>query len=236
MAQIVIYNDANTILIDDEYLNNTMVSKHSLAFNNRQVGFGRFFDFTIEYPSDYGNVPPVIALHKTDGLIALARVTNTRLPDGGWRRVYRIVGDNTLSDNFELFVFGIPQQSSGAGQGLVVLYNAQGQITFDSGLKYLRVVDFIDYRQMDSGGTASLVRSYASGTKHAVVFSQYQIRYNTPERAGGVGDALSTACICINNGIEIRAHWMKFSTNRAKYAPITNNTGLRLMVIDVTGM
>lgn len=232
MAQIVIYNDSNTILIDDEYVNNTMVSKYTLSLSGFQVGFGRFYDFTIEYGSEYGQYPPVIALYKLESLIALARVSNVRLSNGGWSRTYRIVGDVTNSDTFELYVFGIPQQSSGAGQGLVVLYNAQGVITFDSGLKYVRMVDFIDFRGMDRYGTATLVKTYVPGRKYAVIFSQNNLRYNTAGTPGGVGDVLATACAVTGSGIRIGAHWMKGTTD----APYTQNSGLKLMVIDVTGM
>lgn len=236
MAQIVIYNDNNTILIDDEYVNNTLVSKHTLYLSSSMVGYGMYCDFTIEYSSDYGIYPPVVALHKEDGFIAIGSISNARLSNGAWSRTYRFVGSTDNSQKFELFIFGIPQQSGGAGEGLVVLYNAEGTITFDSGLSYVRVVDFVDYRGMDSYGSGSLVKTYSQGRKYAVIYSQFNLRYNSSGSPGGVGDVMATACICRGDGILIAAHWMKFSTASTKYAPYSENSGLKVMVIDVTGM
>lgn len=236
MAQIAIYNDANTILIDDEYVNNTLVSKYSLQFGPTiTVGFGFYYNFSITTPSAYGQYPPIVALYKSDGFIAIGRILTTRSGDD-WVRTYKIVGDVTNSNNFELFVFGIPQQSVGVGEGLVVLRNAQGQVTFDSGLKYLRVVDFIDYRGMNRYGSASLTKSYKPGRKYAFIYSQYQIWFGTNASPGGIGDTMAVAARPQGDGIYIGAHWMKRTTARPEDAPYTRNDGLKLMVIDVTGL
>ncbi|QYW06482.1 hypothetical protein uan_070 [Pseudomonas phage UAntarctica] len=236
MAQIAIYNDANTILIDDEYINNTLVSKYSLEFNGFFTGMGNLYDFSITYGPEYTSFPPLIALYKDDGYIGISQIYYVTNPDGGFTRTYRIVGDITNSKRFEMFVFGIPQQSLGAGTGLLVLRNAQGAITFDSGLKYVRVVDFIDYRGMNRYGDGLLVKSYRAGRKYAYVFSQYQLWYDTSGSPGGIGDTMTVGVVSVAGGIQIGAYWMKWSTAHRKDAPYTQNNGLKLLVIDVTGL
>lgn len=132
-AGLEILNDAGSIIIDAEFFNYALRDKRAIAITSPP---GVFFHHTIDVVGEN----PLVALYceDTDWYVG---VTNASLSGGTWS--YRItafqanLGGTPPPLNFEVFIFDKPGPVTGTF-GLAV-YNANGEPTFDSNQKYMRV-------------------------------------------------------------------------------------------------
>ena len=156
-ASIEIYNNENTVLINDEF------RCHSLAAK----GLGRTVQVSaitggeaiINY-STTSKIPPVIAIYC--GGLVIVEPTNPTGPNTYTWRVRSMMQYPSI--DFEWFVFDLPDIGIDAG-GMVQLFNSDGEVVFDSNLKYLRVI-----KMLSSGINTNFMRTVTevpSGRKYA---------------------------------------------------------------------
>lgn len=165
-AGLQIFNSAGTILIDENYANLALRSKVSTSTTQ---------------PSDRVTVP---MSGMQSPMIALASQSYTGVKSMlSSLASFTVQGPLVGSAPVDCYIFDVPTPS-GLTQGLMV-YNAAGQLVFDSGNKYARVVDVY-------GGSAladwTPSRTYAAGRTYAVVQLKRAYRKEVEEVDPGVYD------------------------------------------------
>ncbi|WP_414440446.1 hypothetical protein [Burkholderia sp. 22PA0106] len=139
---ITVINDAGTVLLDDTYQNLALVyhtavstqalgAAHESDYYSANMNSGAGFVLTVA-DSQVGN--PLVAVRCTSQVVAVAESYRT-----GAATTFLIKSRDPVW--FDLYVFGLPQVIGGNGD--MKLFNASGVKTFDSSLKYCRVVDFV---------------------------------------------------------------------------------------------
>lgn len=140
--------------------------------------------------------------------------------------------------SFNWWCFGPPGQ--GGGWGLQV-FNASGQVTFDSSHKYARVVDV--YADVPAAGAGMVTKNYPTGRTYAAITSL--IFYSVWEtRGSGVGEEYRVLDYRLRtriNGGQVQTMWHETvaidwqpSPGAVPTFPIpTYDT--RVIVLDVTG-
>lgn len=160
---LTIINNYGTILIDENYKNLALRQKIATSTTSP---LGR-----VSVPMSGMNTP----------MIALASTAYTGVKHmASDLSSFVIQGPQIGSQPLTAYVFDEPQPS-GVAAGLLV-YNAAGQLTFDSGNKYARVVDVFG-----GAGTADWqpLRSYAVGRTYAVVCLKRAYRKEVIHNGGG---------------------------------------------------
>lgn len=162
---IQIINTSGTTLIDENYSNLAMRTKGSTSTVGGSLG-----RVTVAMS---GMNSPMIAL-TSDRYMGVKSMLSSLAS-------FVVQGPQAGSWPFEYFVFDKPL-ASGQTYGLMI-YDAAGNLCFDSGNKYARVVDIY--------GGANLadwtpVRTYAAGRKYAVVQLKRAYRKLVENMGGGV--------------------------------------------------
>lgn len=155
MAYIEIVNDHNTILIDDNFVNLCLIQRGQLALSN-QTNAGRYT--TLYYESDTA-YSPLLALQIPWPHTVLAYKRTGNLHE------WLIAGAATAAGTYDYFIFDVPRKLAGTGD--LVCWNEQGEVTFDSAGKYMRVAGFYQVGYNDNMGSAAL----PAGRAYAIVHS-----------------------------------------------------------------
>lgn len=215
IAGIQILNTFGTIMIDENYKNLAVRQSGSVSKTGRST--------TELVPITYPIDAPIVAISP-----AQFAYVSSLLPSG---QSFRYGGGISRPTSIDYYVFDTPVIQPG-NFGLQV-YNALGQLTFDSGMKYARVVDiFGGSTEASWAGT----RTYEAGRKYSVAqLASGLIRES--ERVGStytntwrrsmariVGNVLTTSLVLANR-------------REGDASPVTpvNETGATFAVIDVTG-
>lgn len=176
MAFIRIRNDRSTVLIDDEYINLCVAEKGTFVLSGATNVGARYGTITYTSSSPY---PPMLALQFPffHTVTAYSRSGNTHT----WQ--VSAVSDADGSQG-TYFVFDVPTARL-PGTGLVVLRDAQNQVTFDSDGRYMRVDGFFQNRMTDVPGSVGLAggRSYAVGHAASAFFNERRLAPSPPNPA-----------------------------------------------------
>lgn len=125
------------VTIDETYFNYAFVSKHTLSFQAAggpvTGGFGHQAFLTLS-----GREFPIVAAKCSHPFTVSRRRKNGSDWQFGW--ITSHTGGAAIGDTIEVFVFDRPPPIAGNGIGLQI-FDASGQVTFDSRHRYMRVVD-----------------------------------------------------------------------------------------------
>ncbi|KAF1016167.1 MAG: hypothetical protein GAK31_01655 [Stenotrophomonas maltophilia] len=173
MAFIRIRNDKSTVLIDDEYVNLCVAEKGTFVLSNVTNVGARFGTISYTSSSPY---PPMLALQFPyfHTVTAYTRSGNTH--------TWHVSAASAAGGNQgTYFVFDVPAARL-PGTGLVVLRNAQNQVTFDSDGRYMRVDGFFQNQMTDQPGSAGLIAgpTYAVVHAGAAFFNQRRLAPSPP--------------------------------------------------------
>lgn len=148
---IQIRNTAGSIQIDENYKNLALVAKSTIVTTVSGGGWSHV-DLTIS------GVHPVLALRCTTAACYYYYVTNS---GSSW--TYRLFVNNATAgaDTITYYVFDEPPAPVMSGFGMLV-FNAAGEVTFDSRHKYLRVEDFVEHPHTEADLTFTAGRQYAA--------------------------------------------------------------------------
>lgn len=172
MTRVAIRNPNRTVLIDDSYENLTLHAKGSQFIKTPALGETYVPYFTFSVPM-IGGVPPAIAIR-------------CESRDMGMHIVHSVISGNNYvvtvlwqpnipnGDDGILYWYAFyPTSKTSRGTGVVVLRNRHTNIvTFDSDLKYLRVVDVIS-------GSSETTANYPAGRTYASIAMRIQYRVQT---------------------------------------------------------
>jgi hypothetical protein len=135
MAMIEVINDAGTVLIDDNYSNACLAAKGAVTLTTLPMG-----NNSACYRTEITFVSaqlPMLAL-ELNGIQVIHSFTT--LSGNTW--TFTLVHPKAYAGSvLNYYIFSIPSLVANAG-GLVQLFNAAGQLVFDSNLKYMRVFNF----------------------------------------------------------------------------------------------
>lgn len=157
MAFIEVINDAGTILIDDNYVNLCLRQKGVLSFPGT-TNAGRYVELSYDSPTGWS---PLLAINFAHPHTVLAYLRN-----GNTHKWLVVCPASAGAATGTFYVFDLPQLTL-PGTGAIVLWNEQGQVTYDSDGKYMRCRDVIQNAISDQAGS----RDYAGGRTYAVVHS-----------------------------------------------------------------
>jgi hypothetical protein len=213
---LTIINNYGTILIDENYKNLALRQKTATATT---TPLGR-----VTVPMSGMNTPMVA--------LASAQYTGVKSIRSDLAS-FLIQGRDIGTDAVTAYVFDEPQ-ASGVVAGLLV-YNAAGQLTFDSGNKYARVVDVF-------GGAALAdwqpLRSYAAGRNYAVVCLKRAYRKEVINNGGGNYDIrwYMSGTRVVNETVQGSMIRYKEDNVNAGSAPAqVTDYSAQFAVLDVTG-
>jgi hypothetical protein len=154
MALIEVINDANTVLIDDEYSNACLALKGSLTLS-AGVDATDCYQVQLSYTSADN---PMLALELNDIQVAATYTTRS----GNTWTWYIFFRKAYVNRTLTYYIFTVPSAVADAN-GLVQLFDATGKLVFDSSLKYLRVKNFYDGPATGNMGTDLVTgRTYAA--------------------------------------------------------------------------
>lgn len=156
-AGLQIYNDAGFIQIDDSYKNCAFISKGTattdLDIDSTEPTSGVILSFT-------GRTNPMIAFRSSNLLSCIY------LNKSGNTYNWYVYVNAPLGTTFTWYLFDDPV-ASGVNSGLQV-FTASGVLTFESGQRYARVIDFIkDFKY----GDGSPSYTYDSAKSYAFCFA-----------------------------------------------------------------
>lgn len=215
---IQVINNAGTILIDENYSNLAVRASGTVTGSTSSTG-------RLDFAVASGLNAPMFAIAPSAAQFSVLAYR----PD---TNVIKIQGrDNTQSTNFPYFIFDTPV-ASGLNYGLQV-FNASGVLTFDSNLKYARVVDVF-------GGTTEAswagTRTYASGRTYAVVELGRAFTKTTENLGGGNYEYIGrrSSLKVVSNVVTTSFVQTYVKSGTVNSPPITNNAA-KFAVIDVTG-
>lgn len=216
-AGIQIVNNFGTILIDENYKN--LALRQKTATTTVAASNGRA---TVAMS---GMNAPMIALAST-AYTGVKHMLSSLAS-------FVIQGPSVGSQAVTAYVFDEPQ-ASGMSQGLMV-YNAAGELTFDSGNKYARVVDVYGGANLADWQPA---RTYAAGRTYAVVQLKRAYRKEVINNGGGNYDIIWYMSAARVNGAVVEGNMIRYKTDNVNLgsapAQVTDYSA-QFAVIDVTG-
>lgn len=225
-AGFQVINDAGTILIDENYKNISMKDKRTVTIG--AAGAPQLFganQFTVA-----SCVSPVVFIQCSTGGCFVSGVTVS-----GGTATITVRGPAGVS--VTVFTFDEPTVGS---FGLQV-YNASGQVVFDSSNKYARVVDVV------SGTTAQIVKTYTSGRTYAVAYLKKGSRQQRQFTSSGCGagsarnwlsrysSTVKVAANVVTFDWEMYYDWGAYDVCEPRSYNSYTDTSFTAVVIDVTG-
>lgn len=157
MAQIEIVGNDSYVLINDHFQNMVLANKTSITFrkfDSSTSTIGGYAEFSMPLNS---SAWPVLA---TTSPFAIAY--NSATISAGVATWTFVCGAEAVGATAELVVFYLPSKVTNAN-GIIQLFNEQGELVFDSNLKYAKVHDQVRFA-LDSNASVQLL----AGRKYAV--------------------------------------------------------------------
>ncbi|WP_122663489.1 hypothetical protein [Pseudomonas viridiflava] len=135
MALIEVINDANTVLVDDNYSNMCLALSSSLRLTNsgNTDGSGDGDMNSISYTAAANEYPQLVL--ELSGLRAAQIFTSKSGNTWTWYIAFRI---SDYGSTLNYHVMTIPSAVPNAN-GLLQLFDASGKLVFDSNLRYLKI-------------------------------------------------------------------------------------------------
>ncbi|MCI8210789.1 hypothetical protein AUC61_14725 [Pseudomonas sp. S25] len=135
MALIEVINDANTVLIDDNYSNMCLASSGILTLYYNSPGSGGNSDMNfISYTGGANEFPQLVL--ELSGSVAVAQVFNTRSGNTWIWSIAFLSAYYGYQVNY--YVLSVPSSVADAG-GMLQLRDGNEKLVFDSNLKYMAV-------------------------------------------------------------------------------------------------
>lgn len=157
MAGVIeIYNDDFNVLINDRFKCHALAAKGAGVTVQQNVASGG--QASIGYNTQ-SSTPPVVAVYSNELIIVEPTAIGPNYYSWRVRSMLQ-----APSASFEYFIFDLPDVSESAG-GMVQLFNEQGELVFDSNLKYMRVI-----KMLWAGTNTQITKTYTpvpAGRKYA---------------------------------------------------------------------
>lgn len=225
-AGLTVYNDAGYIQIDETYKNLALVQKATVATTTSLASASSAASqVTLTFTN---RSKPILFFRGS------VKIANMAMAVSGTTYTYYVQVAGAVGTTFDYYLFDEPVLQN-LKVGLEV-YNSAGQLTFESGQKYIRVVDFIKNVAATSG-TSTTDYTYTAGRTYAFGFASmgYLSLYITPGPgglpAGSVNNYL-VGGLSITDGVRIGS----FNTYRQTYtgSGVTYAVNANILIIDVT--
>ena len=164
MAFIEILNDANTVLIGDDYSNGCVTRRGTITLTP-QESFSMIatsmMNFSLTLPS---GAFPILALGLND-----IPITHMFTGVSGSTFTWTLYFDKNYAGRaLDYYIFMIPSSVGSAG-GILQMWNGDGLLTFDSNLQYMRVTAFL---QLTTAVNETLAAGMVDGRAYALVCAQ----------------------------------------------------------------
>ena len=236
MKMIEVYNDNNSLLIDDTYKNLCLTRKlYRSDFSEEKLATG--YRYTVKLHE--GEL--MVALSSQSGEFLSFDTSITQESATFWFYEKKDVGLNfdQIPPNIQGFVFGIPSitpSSHGIG---IECYNERGEVTFSSKYKYMRVLDYISDK---------CENKQISGKKIAMVylnsFFKERIRVRKTAGAGWLKRTYYDSMEGFLEGGTYGCHHIQYTESEHYYNINPNLDGVpnweagkpQFLIIDVTGL
>lgn len=159
MAEIEFIGDDNYVLINDEFKNMILANKGTITFPASPGAqyVGSITTYTYTSTSD---IPPILAVNSSFPVCVQSMTIVNKVCE--W---IIVCGETGRGASAEVFVFHLPQVVPNAN-GMMQLWNKDGELVFDSNLKYNKVEKAIPFTL---NGTATTSISVEPSKKYACV-------------------------------------------------------------------
>ena len=214
-----IINSFGSILIDDKYPNLALRQKGGvkLGSNNR-----------LNVPMTNGFSSPLVASASTRPVRSDMINTTAITP---YIHIRGREGDPPADVDYYMFDKPLFQPTN--GEALIQLFNAAGQVTFDSRLKYARVIDVFGGATQAEWATT---KTYAAGRKYAVVQLRTAWRRSTVRAGGGRYTLSYRSAMARVVGNQVITSFQVDTVKENFNRPLElSDMGATFAVIDVTG-
>lgn len=232
---LVVYNDANTVQIDETYRNFTMIRKGTVTTytpSNEalEIALNSRFDIVVT------GTRPLVAIHTT-GFYFLQQITKS-----GSTHTFRYIHYGAPGTVVTYYVFDMASSTQTANFGLVIR-NANNEVTFASESGPLRIVD-VKVGDQATGenymaGEVTNLQTYNFGTgkTYATVFGHFGYRWNLVG-PGGVSPSsfysANTRLRTTSTGVEQALVWLRKPYMSGSGIRQGMNLDYQFMVIDVS--
>lgn len=236
MAFIEILNDANTVLIGDDYSNGCVARRGTITLTPQEAASmiaTSMMKFSLTLP---GEAFPILALGLND-----IPITHLFTEISGSTLTWTIYFDKNYAGRvLDYYVFMIPSSIGSAG-GILQMWNADGLLTFDSNLQYMRVTSFLS---LTTAVNETLAAGMVDGRVYALVCAQAPFNNRHMQNPPSQGsapyrflDASDTWCFT-RSGANLVKSFKNIYTNQTQSdTPTQWQAGSAygvMMVVDVT--
>lgn len=230
MAYIEIYNNSNSVLIDDNALNHRLIQRgSSKTYNGFAMGPVVSVTRNINLATES---MPICAWAARDNTTWMSmhqgyRPSTSDPNEIGWTMATNLPMDTVNDIDYYMFQDGLSVPMNGTG--LVVCRRADGLVVFDSDENYANLVDFVDVPF-----ETSFTRTYPADRKYAVSNVVPLVKRQTAS-PGGWGDVNPI-------GFNISGNVINFGKYKARPGGSVEGTAAgndvqaSFMVFDVTGL
>lgn len=223
MAVIEIYNDSNQVLIDDATLMHRLLQKSTVQATTA-TAMQSIVDATFSVNPHAGSYP-IFAISPPAGAWVSLWVTAGVAGQANWK--YMTTG--SIGVAHECFVFQDGLSEPLAGTGMVVLWNEQGVVTFDSDANYASIVDMV-FVAPDQ----TFTKVYPAGRKYAVSNTVPMV-WRSSGGPGGSWTNVSPYGAAINgNQVSFGKYQYRGASPGSQSSG--NDVGAWFMILDVTGL
>lgn len=232
MAYIEIYNDANTILINDTAQVHRLVQSGTVAATQ---GFAMWSVASATRTASLAaNTLPIVAFSPTSNttgvFMSLHQIASTTPGTYTWTYA---TGRESVSGNYDYFMFQDGVSDPMAGTGLVVCRNENNVVVFDSDANYANMVDVVTV-PLDG----SVVNTYPAGRRYAVANVVPLVRRVSSQGGGGGWNDVYPIGFSINGSqIRFQHYWARHNASGSFTGdPVGNSVAATFIVFDVTGL
>ncbi|HEK0905462.1 TPA: hypothetical protein SMQ04_000172 [Pseudomonas putida] len=223
MAVIEIYNDSNEVLIDDTTLMHRLLRKTTVAATTA-TAMESIVNVTIPV-NPASSTFPILAIAPPAGSWLTLWSTAASGGQANWR--YMTTG--AIGSAHECFAFQDGLSEPLAGTGMVVLWNEQGVVTFDSDADYASIVDMV-FVAPDQYFT----KVYPPGRKYAVSNTVPMVWRSSGGPGGSWTNVSPYGAAISGNQVTFGKYQYRGKTPGSMSGG--NDVGAWFMILDVTGL
>ena len=223
MAVIEIYNDSDQVLINDATLMHRLLRK-SVVSATVATALPSIVDATFSVNPNAGTFP-IFAVSPPPGVwVSLLRTSGA-----GGEVNWKYLTTGGVGSVHECYAFQDGLSEPLAGTGMVVLWNEQGVVTFDSDANYASIVDMVFVAP-----NQAFTKAYPAGRKYAVSNTVPMV-WRSSGGPGGSWTNVSPYGAAIN-GNQVSFGKYQYRGTSPGSMSSGNDVGAWFMVLDVTGL
>lgn len=223
MAVIEIYNDSNEVLIEDTTLMHRLLHKSVVAATTA-TAMNAIVDATFSVNPNSGTYP-IFAIAPPAGSWLTLWSTSASGSQANWKYMTTAA----IGASHECYTFQDGLSEPLAGTGMVVLWNEQGVVTFDSDANYASIVDMV-FVAPDQAFT----RIYPAGRKYAVSNTVPMVWRSSGGPGGSWINVSPYGAAISGNQVSFGKYQYRGSTPGTMSGG--NDVGAWFMILDVTGL